>query len=74
MLLVKGFSKNESKINLKAGNSAYILNAQELGTVVPGRLSNLMLHTIVGCMILWSRIGNVVDFIFITLEEYNWSN
>ena len=51
------------------GNSAFVLNAQEIGTVVPGRLSDLVCRSIAGQMILWRRIGNVKDFVSITLEE-----
>lgn len=51
------------------GNSAFVPNAQEMGAVAPGRLSNLVCHSIAGQMILWSRVGSVKVFISVPLEE-----
>lgn len=51
------------------GNSAFVLNAQEMGSVIPGRLRSLMCCSIASQRILCSRIGSVKDFTSITLEE-----
>lgn len=74
--LVRGFSKNANMVTLKLselGNSAFVMNAQVMGTVVPGRLSNLVCLSIAGQMILWSSIGSVKDLISITREELKQS-
>lgn len=47
--LVRGLSENESATPLKLSelrNSSFMLNAQEMSIAVPGRLTNLLCHSI----------------------------
>lgn len=56
-------------LETELGNSAFVLNAQEMSTVVPGGLSNLVCCGTGGQAILWSCIGSVKDFISLNTER-----